>query len=455
MFQRRRVLAALLASLQAGCSVMSGGFQECEEDRDCKSLGDNMVCFQPEMFCVTDPDPFQPDCRLLLGDAKDPRAPRLGALLPLSDAEGHPLASGETLRQTLQLALEEVNGQGGLGPAGFNLRVCDTHGDAARAAAEAGYLASRGVVALFTVGVEETLAVAEKAIPASMMVFGLDASSSEVAALPDSGLVWSTAPSEARVGERVARLVADEAGLQKVALLGAGGPEAERLAEGFRAGFTANASGRELKSFGFSRGPGLDEVLDQADAFAPDAVVVVVASADEAVQVVRSLGTHEALARSRLFFLGVGREARLLEAVRGEPRLKGVSGAFVRPPAPEAVEGFRWRYRLRFQGEPDAAAASARAHDALYCTALAAVASAGPSGEPPLTGPQLAQGMSRLLSGVPATLGPLDFSTTRGDLQRGLSVKVEGVSGGLAFDPLTGEEDVHVEEWHIVDGLKE
>jgi branched-chain amino acid transport system substrate-binding protein len=437
----------LSAALAAGCGPVVEGLQDCEEDGDCEALGENVICVQPERFCATDPDGFQPDCATLLGDVRDEGAVRLGAVLPLTDARGQPDAEGQALRRALELALVEVNEQGGLGEARFHLRVCDTHGSPERAAEEAEYLGMRGAVALFARGRADTVAVAARTVPAGVLLVGLEASGPEVAALQGGGLLWRAAPDEARVGEVLAGVVAAEA-LARVAVLEPGDGAVAPLAERFRQAFASSGTaGGTLRTFGVGQG-GVEAMLAEAEAFAPEAVILA-ARGETAATLVAPLAAHERLARAKVFFLGSPLEPRLLEAVQGAPGLREVRGASVRPPTPEQAEGFRWRYRQRFRSEPGTAPAEARAYDALYCTALAAVAAAGPGQELPLTGQRLAGGLSRLVEGAASGLGPRDFAVIRGQLQRGHAVDLEGASGALSFDPATGEERASVEVWRL------
>jgi serine/threonine-protein kinase len=108
------------------------------------------------------------------------------------------------------------------------------------------------------------------------------------------------------------------------------------------------------------------------------------------------------------------------------------------------AERFVAHYNEAYGDHRTLATAPATSYDAFYVIAFAAAA----LGDDPITGTALARAIPRLTSGeTKVSVGPDGIADIAAQLGVGRSVDLEGASGGLAFDPATGDApvDLHVD----------
>ena len=455
----RACAGALALAAGGACTLLVGDLTECAVDGDCEG---GLVC--QEGFCVRDPGggaggggdgggPEAAGCTRLGLAPADAQPVDVGLLVFLTGTDGTPEANGPVTLHAAQLALEELNLREGTGARPFDAWACDTHGDPDTARAQAEALAAAGVPAI--VGPDssrEMLAVAARTTPAGVLVISPSATSPEITFLPDkqdpghvAGLVWRTAPSDALQGAVVAQLLSADPSVQRVAGIVVDDPYGDGLWNVFAGGY-AGQSQRAL----YRRGESIDQAIAAAEAFDPD-LIFVVAFPEDAVRIVDAAAQETNLSQAQLFFSDSAKGTDLF-LVQDPSRLEGARGTAPASPRGAEFQSFLDRYDARFDEDPTQFAFIEHAYDAAYLVGLGAAWAHGPTGEGDLTGPRIAEGLTKLSSGDPAVLRPDEIIRIRSVLHGGGTVDVTGASGTLDFDPATGEAPSPIEEWRVVGG---
>ncbi len=477
---------ALAAALLPGCSLIVNDFAECSADADCAGLGAGLVC--RESFCVQDPnpgpectvdadcaakgadyfcdadacvtDPMVARCGRTLGAERDETTLVLGAMLPFTTSDGDGDPRGQARANGLQLAVEEINEREGVnGRRKLSVVVCDTGGDTATAKAEAAYLIRRfKVPALLTSGSGETISVSAEAIPSDVLVMSVSATSAEITQLSDkhhpdapAGLVWRTAPSDAIQGKVIADILLDDATADtKVAVLAVNDPYAQGLSAVFKTNFGTE---RQSRTFSFERNSDGATALQQADDWGPTDVLFIGFPAEATPMLNAVAAKHANLKQARWFFTDSTKNASLFSQIADGGFLDKARGTAPATVFGEAYTGFSDRFRAKFQDEdPAQNSFTAHAYDAMYLVALAASWAATETGEQPITGTRLAEGLTKVSGENEIVLGPLNYTAARAELEAGRAIDILGASGSLNFDPATGEAPANIEEWQYTAG---
>ncbi len=448
MISRRSALLVFGCTLAAttGCRALLGSFDECTQDADCAPRGPHLSCVS--RLCVTSAvPPLDARCTVLGSTSSD--AIRLGSIMARTLTDGGVNLTGVAREQALLLALEQLNPPVRQGIRGrpLQLLACDSTSRAAAAAELASNLIAQGAVTVFTSSSSETIAVSSVTIPAGVLQMSVSASAPEITDLPDTppgdstglGLLWRTAAPDTFQGRVIAQYLVD-AGTPKTAVVQLN----DTYGQGLEQAFSRDYPPASQSAFLYTRGGDLTAALDGAQAFAPDQLLVI-AFADDAARIMTGLQTRPALVGKPLFFTDAAKAPALLKNTDIEGAM-GTAPAQA-PASSEARQYFVTQYQQRFSLDPLSVSATANAFDAMMCVALACWQANGD-----FSGQRLAQGLTRLHSGLPVALIPTAFNTATKELEAGRPVDVDGASGPLTFDDRTGEAPGPVEVWRVTGG---
>jgi len=432
----------------------------CERDADCASYGPGLTCATQR--CVDSQQvPIGGLCDRFFG--KDPRtaAPgtviTLGALLPRSGPLG---AFGDGMENGVRLAVQEINQSGGVLGRLLGVVSCDDGTDADKAVRAARHLVDVAKVdAIIGAGASGVTIEAfnKVAKDARVLMMSPSATSPAISNLPDGGLLWRTAPSDAVQGRAIARYILAK-GYDKIGIVNRNDAYGNGLASTIQGtlcegGFVCN--GDTLINRTYTDQVGASQATEQTEAlraladFSPDAVVLVGYVQDGIDFLNLANG-----APFRFILTDGMRDTALLGTSEGQVGvaetnlLCNIVGTFPASPSGELYDAFAFAYEGQFAGPP--ATFSANAYDAAYLIALAYAAAQGDNiGDP--DGRALAEGLARLSHGTSIPLGSSAFGTALTELSNdpAATVDVVGVSGPLDFDAALGEAPSGIEMWRL------
>jgi branched-chain amino acid transport system substrate-binding protein len=442
-----------LSLVLLACRAIVGSLDECSDTVGCKS---GLVC--RDHLCVT--DELDPRCTLVDEGGSD--AIVIGVLLPLTTSTGQADRRGVYRRDALTVAFDQLNPPIRQGIRGRSIRaiVCDTVGDANNAAALAEKLIARGVPALLSASSAETLAVANVAIPKGVLVMSSSATSPEISSLPASPngvrLVWRTAPSDALQGSVLAGEVAGadagdgDGGSQPtptVAVIELNNPYGQGLYGAFR-----EAYGGQQTAALYDQGGDVVSAVTRAVSFAPEKTIVI-AFPDDAIRIVKELGSRGAADPKRMYFSDSAKSPDLIAGVAAGS-LEGALGVApaTAPPSSDAYAWLQQQLSQRYNEQPSDVSYTSNTFDAAMLFALA-VQYAGAPGRK-LDGSSLAEALGHLASpaGRVVALDPEHFGLAAAELAAGRDINIEGASGHLDFDNAVGEAPAAIEVWRISSG---
>lgn len=454
---RAWTLMGVVSLLATGCSfTTAGGLDECETSADC---GADKVC--TEHFCL----PLPTGCGKTYGST-DPNAIQMGGLFPISISTAPGAASDESDSQALNatlLALDEVN-QRGVGGKQIALHFCDTANDADRTKKQATWLVNeKKVAAVLTAGSSQTLAAAAVTIPANVLAMAYSASSPELTSLPDTnggpvGLVWRTSPSDAIQGTVIANLLRSDSRFgspAKVGIIYVDDPYGQGLYNIISDKLNSGSPRIANRGFSYTKHGDVADAVTQLDMYDPD-LTVLVGFADDAVNILKQSASKPNLKRApagthRWFFSDAVKDAAMLSDPTAAAQAQGFYGTAPAQGTGQAFSTFSSRFTDKYKNNPGEYAYTSNAYDAMYLLALGASYSLGTTNA--VTGPKMAEGLTKMSTGTSGTITQLtssNFTYLSAELAAGRSINVEGASGHLDFDA-AGEAPSPVELWQVQD----
>lgn len=346
---------------------------------------------------------------------------RVGAPMALS---GSVASQAQDMRAGAELAMAQVNQQGGVLGASYRLNFADTACDPDKGVDVARQLIQAGAVALVgPVCSGVTLRVARSVtIPAGVALLSVASASSLITQLDDQDLVFRTAPSDALKGSALAR-VAHEMGVRSVAVSHASDAYNTGVAQMFAEAFKA-LGGRVTVNQ--SHEPRQADYQREARAVASGAgdVALFAYSGSGGVQYLKDVLDQPGVRR---VFGTDGLMSKDLAGALSPEQLARMT--FVLAAADTEREGYkRWlamatAARIKADGPY-----VANAYDAAFLMALA-IEAAGVADKS-----MVAAGL-RAVSGPKGTvIYPGEFAKARGLLKQGVRINYEGASGPVDFD---------------------
>jgi len=467
-FGRHRIAlglsGALVASLSGACSA-SLDFSECSKDSDCDrfdgaeplrcednvcvvaicsdnltcaNLGDDQLCGLDEL-CV---DALQvPGCKWLVlpGGEVNNKLTVIGAVYDGSSA------IGELVRAAFVLAVEDFNAGASLGNGNqVGLIGCDSGGDLDQAKDAAVHLAENvGVPAILGPLEDDAfIHVAQKvSVKAGNLIFTMTPTATAPISFSDSGILWRTIPGADYQGAAIAQRISD-AGYESAVMVFRG----DNYGLGLYQALTVEVEGQRViegvksqshLSYGVAEdGSGQIETLLSGS---PNPDVIVLLGGDEVGEQLKKIVALEILPKRILIsHAGLrGVQSALIEMGDADfaGRIEMIAPLSAHPTnAPLLYE------RLQATSNVVLGAEAPLAYDAAMTTLLAMRAIDGATA---ITGPTIAQRMSRLTGGSPISFGDIEgykFVKSAADaLSLGNTIDVIGTSGDLAFEPEFGQ----------------
>jgi ABC-type branched-subunit amino acid transport system substrate-binding protein len=451
-----RVIVAAFALV--ACSRALDFSEECQSDEACASLGDGLVCSGGRCIALEVPDAGLERDAALSGrvDAGLPGVPALLAegcrVLGPAGAEAQPFRhhlfaalvpptpdEAAAARAAIELAIQEINENGGLQGRTFAALTCPESTDLPALVHRARRMAEAATVpALVGASTAEgTLQVVREAVgPLGLLVLHPGGPEPTRAEVEDDGLLWHLvegAPASARAAAELARALGG-----RVAVVHRDDPWGTALGEQVeeaacmgpcRVPFTPFASlgdlGRTLAEGGFERIITVARPVDFPSVYAAladyDRTAALAVEGPLAVEVLADFLALDAEGQSALPAWRLAARQALLCG-------SGTLHASVQGPAHEA-------WAARFDAAwPNLARwpSTAVYADAVYLLAyaFAAVGNGEASGE------DLAASIGRLQAGTPVMVGGPDWTRGLGLLDAGIDL--QGASGGLQFDTVSG-----------------
>jgi len=450
------LLCGTALGLMLGCSGLLE-FDDCQTDADCTRFGSGLKCQANRCeapLIETYGDLLTYPCTHVYG--VEPNEPYqastylLGVVLPFSgDLESY----GPPIDRGVELAVTEINQAGGVFGDDIVVVSCDSATDSEVAAEAARHLIQQ-------VGVSAVIGAAastvtrdvfnEVAKDAGTLMVSPASTATVLTDLPDNGLLWRTAPSDAIQGaaigsyvlaqefERVAMIVRDDTygnDLRDAILATLCAPES---------GFDCDPDNGRFFSRTYSEATEADDqsnalVSMSQSGFVPD-VIVLISFVEDGIAFMNLADQ----AGHQRFVLTDGMRSNDLVGKVSDEVLCQVMGTSPASPAGEAYQSFALRYEGRFGEEPGTFAANA--YDALF---LLGYAIAGSDPSEPLSGAGLAAQLERLSAGEATPAGTNSWNARIQTLRnnQAATIDYQGASGKLDFDESTGEALSNIEAW--------
>ncbi|HEY1954800.1 MAG TPA: ABC transporter substrate-binding protein [Polyangiaceae bacterium] len=452
---------AAIVCIENAC-VGPGVGGPCDTTADCvtRSAGQPAICRQDTKECVP---LLSQDCANVYGDYKSDDAIILGSILSLKGANA---SSGQSELQSAELALDDftntiVGLPGGADgkPRPLALVECDDSADDTVAQRSATHLVNDiGVPAIL--GPDSsglvTAVINNVTIPKNVLLISPAATSATLSGI--SQYFWRTAPSDdiqavplrLSVGE-----IASAASLSTIKLAvvykndsyGTGlftAVTSSLSINGALVGDPANAGNFKPISYQ-ADGSDLSNAVSQVVSFQPNVIALfgtneVISSGLDAIESGWTGG-----ARPYYLVSDGGEVQELLDEISAQP---GVL-ARVRGTVPGTNNPLFQAFALQYQGKYQAAAdvfGMAGSYDSIYLMAYS-IASLGSSA---VDGTGMANGMDKMVGGVPTDVGTGQMQSALSALKGGGAIDINGASGPLDFDLNQHEAPSDIEVWCVV-----
>ena len=490
-------LLGSLGVLAAGCSLGNLAHDDCKDDAQCGALfGLGSTC--SEGFC-SDPAVCTTghECRKAAGGG----ACVMGACqaaFPLDDAckaiveppdllsrpavgEGAPLVIGgifsldesknAALTVAIRLAVKDINRTGGM-KAGQKLGVvfCNNSKPGVVSAEErlqrnnhaldylAGTLGVPVIIGPLTSAesIQLITRVKEKAYPT--VIISPSATSPNLTGADDRlrpedkhGLFWRTCPSDLLQGKVLAQQIPEMTG--NVAVVYIKDAYGEGLATVFRESYNnfKLSLAFPIEAADLDSPMKLAAVAAKVNAYAPGAVVVITTTGVETINVIKELAKLP-VGTKPFFFTDGAKDSKFLLNPALPPAvitlIKGARGTA--PASPSGKNYATLETNLKEAGlDPASYSFLAQSYDATMIGALGIIAAS--KVDTKYDGLDVADGLAHLSAGKAIDLNPTDWLNGVGELTKAGQINVEGTSGSLNFDPVTGEAPGKIEIWRASD----
>lgn len=455
-----RPCTALLAvaALLAGCSALTLDYTDCTSNDQCRAaFGHGSVC--AEGLCsVAALDP-----RCTLSDGVTLPVPVSGNIL-VGTLFNRATESHLARERAARLAADQANSEASIDGRPFELVRCtNEEGDfdaltqdeanlamAQHLADELGVAAivgpsasSRAQSAFLEVESYGTLVISPSATsPALSAVDGLEHSDE------DPGLFWRTAPPDTIQGPVIAGSFIDR-GVEDVAAIHRADAYGEGLTEVVAQSYSGGGRSIELLPYDTEAGL-IDQTVNAVSDPEIDEVLFVSSNLDEVVAFLDAAATLPGFDGVGIFLTDSARNQDLLDqAGSAIDALGAIRGTAPAQPTGPVNDAFRAAYAVAYEDDVSERSFGAHAYDAMWLVAYGS-AWAHLQGDG-VRGVEIARGLRRVSSGETFELRATGWPAALDAFGQGDSVDVQGASGELDFDPVTGETSAPIELWRISD----
>jgi branched-chain amino acid transport system substrate-binding protein len=493
----RSVLAAgaLLGSLgvlAAGCFLGNVAHDDCTSDTQCGALfGVGSTCTEgfcsDAAVCTTGHDcrkaagggvcvagvcqakiPIDAACKGIVEPPDLLSVPAVGGMAPLIIGGIFSLdePKNNALTVAIRLAVTDINRKGGMnGGQKLGVVFCDNGGPGNTATGDAriplnnhalDYLAGTLGVPLIigpltsSDSIRLISRVKEKAYPT--VIISPSATSPDLTTADDRlhptdkyGLFWRTCPSDLLQGKVLAEQVVPKT-LGNIAVVYLQDAYGEGLATVFRTAYGLTQSqGFPYLDADLADPTKMAAVAAKAAAYAPGGVVVIALQGGDAIKVLTPMASLPALADKPFFFTdGAKDQKALLDAALPAALKTIIAGAHGTAPASPSGPNYDL-LKTNLTIDPSSFSFLAQAYDATIVGAMGVVLASKSSTK--YDGVDVANGLAHLSAGKLVNISPTEWLGGIGELKSAGQVNVEGTSGHLDFDPMTGEAPGKIEVW--------
>lgn len=446
---------------------------ECSSNSDCnKEPGTDgnaaAICKKPEGRCVP---LLSPDCRTLTGDYKDDGSILIGSMFSLTGAQ-----AGTNLprQNSAILAVEEINKAGGV-PRGKTsadarpllLVSCDESMDLIRTGKH--LVEDLGVQAIVGPNTsQDVLDLSNKlTIEAGVLTMTPSGLASSIADLLDNNLTWQMAPNDVQRGP----VMLQQINALETSLKRERGVDVVKLAVVFRDDALGVGTRVSLNSLVLNGKPLVDPInlgtnvridaydytqtdqhglIEQYIQFLPD-IVVLAGTAEIVPNVLSAIEQRWPDGKPRPMYLTIDpvKSAELLNAASSSEdlrkRIRG-TGTTPSPRSKATYDAFRVSYELRYPGMAANGSGLGPSYDTVYAIAFALAA----TGEKPITGQSLSDGLAWLSGG--STDIEVQSTQVLAGFQRlvaGQRINAIGTFGPLAWGASGAVQGGTLEVWCI------
>ncbi len=470
-----RIAALLLAPVAAGCTLAVGEPEVCDADLQCVSgFGFGSVC-QSDGYCSAPPE-IPARCGRTFPDGLLDQPAEFADHIIIGSLFSYE-AHNDTL-QAAELAVRQVNQNGGLEGRRFGIVHCDYEAEAGDnlddiEAVEmlAPYLAETlgTPVIVGPRGSSRTEATFNAVRDLDTVVISPSATSPALTALDggsgsDSspGLLWRTAPPDSLQSRVIASTMLDS-GVENVAVIFQQGAYGDALAALFQADFLENGGGN-VESYPFEAGNDfstsvatvstgiiagdIDEVLFISSDGADYVSFLLSATATGTLRTAftETLGTED----RGLFFADAAYSADMIDATVGnaEALFGKIRGTRPAPAEGALFDAFAAAYVSTYVEDSTGSAYTPHSYDAAWMS-IYGIAWAT-FNESEVNGTTVARGLRKMSAGTDYDITPTTWTSVINEFRSGSSVNVRGASGSLDYDSTTEETTAPIETWIVV-----
>lgn len=449
----RSVGAGLLlafAVLGTGCSAGLFEYTECTSHDACRdAFGYGSIC--SDGLCET----VALDARCTLSEEialpVDPAAHVVfGSIFDRSTV------SHLAREQSAALALTQANSEDGLHGRSFVLAACtnEVDGDAATVELARHLAAEIGVPTILGPSSSaRTSSAFVEVEPVGTLLLSPSATSPGLTALDgaehsdaDPGLLWRTAGPDTIQGPVLAAAMIDRGAL-RVAAVHRSDAYGEGLAEVVAEAFVGD--GRTLELLPFNSEAGLvDQTVNAVSNGDTDEVVFVSSDLAEVVAFLDAAATLPGFAGVDIMLTDSARNQDLLDAAADAiDELGPIRGTSPALPTGPVYDAFRAAYSVAYEEDVTERSFTAHAYDAAWLAAYGVAWADAQEGG--VSGLGIARGLRQISDGEAVEIRSSGWEGVIAAFASGTSVNVEGASGELDYDPVTGETSGPIELWEL------
>lgn len=485
--------ASILALCAAGCSLGNINPDDCQSDVECaQTFGLGSVCqagfCSSPSTCASAHDcrtqfgggacvsgicksalPTDPACHVtepedLFTRIANEETPStvLGGVFSLEDPYD------ATLIAAARLSVRELNQNGGgIVGRGFGIVFCDNGGPMNSASGDertkldehaVDYLAGTlGVPAIIGPGSSsDAIAMVNRLLSKRFptVVISPSATSPALTSQPDKidptdgyGLFWRTCPSDELQGAVLAQnVIGPDVTILKVAVVYDNDPYGIGLSQAFTNRYSGTSD-----LFPYDVAGDVSGIGAQVAATNPDAVLVISLISSDSVAILNSLAGAGLVGKKIFFSDGAKDKSTLLDpslSADVQTMIKAAQGTVPARPSGTNYDLFKVTYLKEFSIEADQYSFVAQTYDAGYVAAYGVVYAEAK--DKAYDGRLVAEGLSHLSNGSLIRVGPVDWTAAKGALTDSpFEIDIEGASGALNFNPVTGEAPAPIEVWAV------
>jgi len=436
----------------------------CTTGHDCRKVAGGGACVTGVCQATI---PVDAACKGIVEPPDLLSSPAVGSAAPLIIGGIFSLEEpkNKALTVAIRLAVTDINRKGGMnGGQKLGVVFCDNGGPGNKASGDdriplnnhaldylAGTLGVPLIIGPLTSSDSIRLIsrVKEKAYPT--VIISPSATSPDLTTADDRlnpkdkyGLFWRTCPSDLLQGKVLAEQVVPKT-LGNIAVVYLQDAYGEGLATVFRTTYGLDASqGFPYLDADLADPKKMAAIAAKVGLYAPGGVVVIALQGGDAIKVITAMSGETALQTKSFFFTDGAKDPALLDASLTPAMKTIIAGA--RGTAPASPSGPNYDLlKVNLTIDPSSFSFLAQAYDATIIGSMAVVYASRTSTN--YDGLNVADGLARLSKGKAVNISPTEWLGGIGELKSKGEVNVEGTSGHLDFDPVTGEAPGKIEVW--------